>query len=123
MKFSLDDGSAGYMIESYAQGVVRIAGRSFTQNLILTPYEIEDAWSVRDFTELSVADFGRLAEREPELVILGTGARQRFPHPSLTQPLMARRIGLESMDTAAACRTYNILVAEGRKVAAMLFMI
>ena len=59
---------------------------------------------------------------DPEVVLLGTGSRQRFPHPRLSRPLADARIGLEVMSTAAACRTYNILMAEGRKVAAALLV-
>ncbi len=78
------------------------------------------AWPVARFTELSEAHFEAIAALEPELVIFGSGARIRFPHPSLLRPLIARRIGVETMDTAAACRTYNVLLAEGRAVVAAL---
>jgi uncharacterized protein len=64
--------------------------------------------------------FDAVLAAEPEVVLLGTGARQRFAHPRLTAALIARRIGVESMDTGAACRTYNILMTEGRKVLAAL---
>jgi uncharacterized protein len=79
-------------------------------------------WEVADFDALSEADFERLAALGPELVVFGSGARLRFPPPALMRALMGRRIGLETMDTPAACRTYNVLIAEGRAVvAALLF--
>jgi uncharacterized protein len=79
-------------------------------------------WSVDAFTDLAEAHFSRLIELGPELVIFGSGERLRFVHPALMRALMDRRIGVETMDTAAACRTYNVLLAEGRSVvAALLF--
>jgi uncharacterized protein len=80
------------------------------------------AWAPSDFEGLAQEHFEALAALGPELVIFGSGARLRFPRPLFLQPLMTRRIGIETMDTAAACRTYNVLLAEGRAVvAALLF--
>ena len=80
------------------------------------------AWPVDDFSALSEAHFELLAELDPELVIFGSGSRIRFPKPAWLRPLMTRRIGIETMDTAAASRTYNVLLAEGRTVlVALLF--
>ena len=80
------------------------------------------AWPVAKFEELRETHFEAIAALAPELVIFGSGSRIRFPHPSLTKSLIAQRIGIETMDTAAACRTYNVLLAEGRAVvAALLF--
>jgi uncharacterized protein len=79
-------------------------------------------WGVDEFAALTEAHFETLAALGPELVILGSGARLRFPPPALMKALMQRRIGFETMDTGAACRTYNVLLAEGRSVvAALLF--
>ncbi|MDH5540622.1 MAG: Mth938-like domain-containing protein [Rhizobacter sp.] len=79
-------------------------------------------WPARDFDQLAASHFAGLAELGPELVIFGSGARFRFPEPALLRSLFDRRIGVETMDTAAACRTYNVLLAEGRSVvAALLF--
>ena len=80
------------------------------------------AWPVATFEALTEAHFEAIAALAPELVIFGSGTRIRFPHPSLLRPLISRRIGVETMDTAAACRTYNVLLADGRAViAALLF--
>lgn len=79
-------------------------------------------WGVGGFESLTAASFDAIAALQPELVVFGSGERLRFPKPALLQALMIRRIGLETMDTAAACRTYNVLLAEGRSVvAALLF--
>jgi len=79
-----------------------------------------EPWRVSQFDRLTENDFVFLKNLGPEIVLLGTGARQRFPHPRLTAALAQAGIGLEVMDLQAACRTYNILVAEERKVAAAL---
>jgi uncharacterized protein len=123
MKFTLDDLDAGQTIQSYAKGQVRIGGVTYHNSLIVTPSGAVDDWRPDDFKNLIRDDLAQLAELEPEIVILGTGATHRFPHPKLAEPLMERRIGLESMATDAACRTYNILRGEGRRVLAALIMI
>jgi len=79
-------------------------------------------WAVDDFANLTEDHFAALAALDPELVLFGSGTRIRFPRPALLQALISRRIGLETMDTPAACRTYNVLLAEGRSVVtALLF--
>ena len=99
-----------------------LTGASFGPNeLIVTASEVRD-WNALDFAHLTAENFSQLATLGVEIVLLGTGSRQRFPHPRLTAALGAARIGLEVMDSKAACRTYNILVAEERRVAlALLF--
>lgn len=123
MKFILDNSGTGYAIQRYAAGEIVIAETVYRESLILLPDRVVTEWSPSSVEELGQSDVQQLAELDPEIVLLGTGRSQHFPHPSLLQPLMQQRIGLEVMDTAAACRTYNILMAEGRRVAAALFMI
>ena len=77
-------------------------------------------WRATSFAALSEGDFAPLAALDLEIVLLGTGPRLRFPQPALTRPLLEARVGLEVMDLQAACRTYNILVVEERRVAAAL---
>ncbi|MDP2817620.1 MAG: Mth938-like domain-containing protein [Polaromonas sp.] len=79
-------------------------------------------WACSRFEDLTEEHFVRLVESQPELVIFGSGTRLRFPPPAFLRSLMAARIGVETMDTIAACRTYNILAGEGRKVLAALLM-
>jgi len=88
-------------------------------SVIVLPERIEP-WTVADFASLTEAHFAALAALAPEVVLLGTGNRLRFPHPRLTAALARARIGLEVMDVQAACRTFNILAAEERQVAAAL---
>jgi uncharacterized protein len=80
------------------------------------------AWPVARWADLSLADFERMVGFEPELVIFGSGSRMRFAPAALLRPLIERRIGIECMDTAAACRTYNVLVSERRSVLAALLV-
>lgn len=79
-------------------------------------------WNCKRFEQLTAEHFSLLAETKPELVIFGSGTRLRFPPPAFLRLLMAQRIGLETMDTLAACRTYNILAGEGRRVVAALLI-
>ena len=90
---------------------------------VLVPWQGEVVgWPIGDFALLEARHFEMLAEFKPELVIFGSGSRIRFPKPALVRPLIGRRIGIETMDTAAASRTYNVLLAEGRTVLlALLF--
>jgi uncharacterized protein len=80
------------------------------------------AWNCARFEDLTEAHFSQLAASQPELVVFGSGARLRFAPPALLRALMAQRIGVETMDTLAACRTYNILAGEGRRVIAALLI-
>ena len=104
-----------------AEGVV-VNGTEYRESVVVPWRGVVRPWPVASFAQLSEARFEELAELAPELVIFGSGARLRFPSPALMRALMSRRIGLETMDTAAACRTYNVLLAEGRSVVtALLF--
>jgi uncharacterized protein len=89
---------------------------------VVLPDSLIEPWDIAGFDALSRAHFEYLLSLQPEIVLLGTGTQLRFPAPALSRPLLAARIGLEVMDTRAACRTYNILMAEGRKVAAALLL-
>ena len=121
MKFHLTTGE-GNVFTGHGAGFVRLGVVEYRDNLIVTPERIVAGWAPGGFDQLSEADFSALAALEPEVALLGTGATLRFPHPRLTRALVDAGIGLEVMDTPAACRTFNILAAEGRKVAAALFL-
>jgi uncharacterized protein len=86
--------------------------------LILTPDGPVQAWEAGSLDRLQAGDFTAVLAHDPELVLIGTGSAQRFLSPLLTLPLAQARVGFEVMDSAAACRTFNILVAEGRRVVA-----
>jgi len=112
---------AAHTITAYGDDYVKVNGERRESSVIVTAQGVE-AWQPASFDQLAAGDFERLAELGVEIVLLGTGPRQRFPHPRITAPLAKARVGLEVMDTKAACRTYNILVAEERRVAlALLF--
>jgi uncharacterized protein len=123
MKFSAADTSGGHLITAYGQGRIQVGEASYLSSLIVTPERIVADWTPRSASQVGVADLARVLELDPEIIVLGTGARQVFPEPTVYTEVMARRVGIEIMDTGAACRTYNILMAEGRKVAAALVMI
>jgi len=104
-----------------ADGVI-VNGVEHRRSVVVPSQGTVTAWPVDRFESLTEANFKALAELQPELVIFGSGARIRFPKPALLRPLIEARIGIETMDTPAACRTYNVLLAEGRSVvAALLF--
>ncbi|MCK7500562.1 MAG: Mth938-like domain-containing protein [Comamonadaceae bacterium] len=103
-----------------ATATSRSTDQRYEASLVLLPDRIAPDWVRGGFAALTEADLRRLLDFRPELVLLGTGARQRFPQPALLRPLIEARIGFEVMDLQAACRTYNILMGEGRRVAAAL---
>jgi uncharacterized protein len=107
-------------VTAYDDDGVEINLVRFEHSLIVMPENAPVAWPVTSFDTLSADNFATIAEMTPDVVILGTGARQRFIHPKLITALTGKRTGVECMDNQAACRTYNILMAEGRKVALAL---
>ena len=121
MKFELSV-APGNVFTGHGAGYVRLGVVEYRENLIVTTDKIAIGWASAGFEALTAEDFAAVAALEPEVVILGTGTSLRFPHPRLTRALTDARIGLEVMDTPAACRTFNILVAEGRKVAAAILV-
>jgi uncharacterized protein len=123
MKIHLETGIGQNLIRAYAPGRVTINEEVFTRSLIVTPQRIIADWPPADFGDFLAEHFKMIADLRPEVVILGTGARLQFPAPSLTRALVEAKIGLEVMDTGAACRTYNILMSDDRRVAAALLMI
>jgi uncharacterized protein len=107
--------SAANTVTGYGEGYVLVNGARYESSVLVTPEKVA-VWDAPGFDSLSREDFLFLKTLGAEIVLLGTGPKQRFPHPSLAAAVP----GLEVMDVRAACRTYNILVAEGRKVAAAL---
>jgi uncharacterized protein len=123
LKLDLDPLHAGeYRITGYGENYVVVNERRFDSSVIVMGEHIIEDWDAANFDALVPRHFERLRELAPEIVLLGTGNTLRFPAPALSQPLMIARIGMEVMDTRAACRTYNILSAEGRRVAAALLI-
>lgn len=111
-----------YAITAYGEGWVAINGERHTCSLVLSSTGGVLPWACTRFDELTATHFDSLLTGRPELVVFGSGSRLRFARPALLQALMAQRVGVETMDTAAACRTYNILAGEGRRVTAALLI-
>jgi uncharacterized protein len=109
-------------ITGYGEGYLEVNGQRFDHALMVVPDAEVQIFACHSFEDLQVAHLESIAELTPEVVLLGTGDKQRFLSPEQVQVMSARRIGIECMDTRAACRTYNILMAEGRKVAAALLL-
>lgn len=109
-------------VTGYGPGWLAIQGEKIHTSLLITSAGLRRPLSARSPQALLASDFAALAELPVELVIYGSGARLQFPPAAWLAPLMAKRIGLETMDTEAACRTYNILAGEGRDVAALLLL-
>jgi uncharacterized protein len=122
VKLQADTADGVNLIRAHDAGRIVVNADTYTHSIIVPPTGPVLPWAPAKLEDLSLADFERLAETKPEVVIFGSGKTLRFPPPALMRPLMAARIGLETMDTAAACRTYNILVAEGRQVFAALIL-
>ncbi len=145
MKFSLDASLTGYGIrgysdrdvtvayppESVATNVIDIGGRperprlveeKLSRSFIITPLTLIRDWEPQRFESLMESHLQRLSDLEVEVVLLGTGARARFPAASWLAPFARRGVGIEIMDTGAACRTYGVLVAEGRHIAAAIIL-
>jgi len=123
MKIQLETGVGRFQIRSYGPGTVKINDAVFTASVLLAPEGIVADWPPQVFADLSAVHFEQIVGGKPEVVLLGTGARLQFPAPAVLAPLTRVGIGVEVMDTAAACRTYNILAGDGRRVVAALLMI
>ena len=109
-------------VTGYDQSGVEINAKRYDYSVLVMPETPPRAWDVRRFEDLTAAHFEQIAADKPDVVVLGTGERQRFVHPRLIASLSGQRIGVESMDSHAACRTYNILMGEGRKVTLALII-
>ncbi len=123
MKINLESGIGQNLIRAYAAGSITINQEVYTSSLILTPQRIITDWPPVRFANLTAPDVEAIAALRPEVVVLGTGLHLQFPAPGIIRSLVEAKIGLEVMDTGAACRTYNILMSDGRRVAAALLMI
>jgi uncharacterized protein len=122
LKLHQESTNALNTITSYGDGFVAINLERHQGSVIVMPQAPVQAWPVSSFESLTQEHFDAILEAAPEVVVFGSGSRLRFPHPRLTMQLAKHRIGVETMDFGAACRTYNILMQEGRRVAAALLI-
>jgi uncharacterized protein len=122
MKLHPARGEAPLAFTGYGEGYVAVNQQRYDHHVLVTPGGAVERWNVGEFEDLKRADFDALLALGAEIVLFGSGARLRFPPRQLTAGLAASQVGFEAMDTRAACRTYNILVAEGRKVLAVILV-
>lgn len=122
MKFAEDHNTARYKITAYDSESIGINGKSFERSLILSPMDLILDWEPMEYTHLQAEHLDALYQLDAEVILLGTGKNQIFPDRTVLKQLALNKIGFEIMDTQAACRTFNILMAEGRTVVAALFL-
>jgi uncharacterized protein len=122
MKLTDESRGTTNMVRSYAPGELRVGEASYTRSCVLAAQNIVPDWPPQSIEELQAEHLDAVLALQPEVVILGTGVRQQFPPAALMSRVLTRGVGLEVMDTAAACRTFNILIAEDRKAVAALLL-
>ncbi|MDO8413073.1 MAG: Mth938-like domain-containing protein [Gallionellaceae bacterium] len=122
MKLHLANLGDTKMFTAHGPDHVMVSGERYTNSIVVSANEVRSDWDAANFDGLNEAHFAFFLTLKPEILLLGTGPRQRFPHPRLYHMLTDAGIALECMDTPAACRTYNILVAEDRKVVAGILL-
>lgn len=120
MKLQLSVGGTEPHFTGYGDGYVAVSGQRYEHPLLVIPGRAVEHWNVTSFETLTAADFDALLAMQPEIIVFGSGATLRFPRPEIVRPLAEAGVGLEVMDTRAACRTYNILLSEDRKVLAAI---
>lgn len=122
MKLHADQPNALNTVTAYDDVSVEVNQVRYGHSILMMPEGAVEHWQVSRFEDLAPEHFNRLLPHAPEVVVFGSGQKLRFPHPKLTAGLLQQRIGVDTMDMKAACRTYNILMAEGRRVAVLLLI-
>jgi len=122
MRFTQDSSSAPLLIRAYRAGELRINDEVHRGTVIVSASVVVSLPEVKDLNDLAQVDPSQLLAQDPELILLGTGPRQIFPAASFSAQFLSAGIGFEAMDTGAACRTFNVLVAEQRRVVALLMV-
>jgi len=122
LKLHLEAASAKNTFTGYGEGYVVVNGERIEKSVVVLPDRILADWPAESFAGLKAEHLAALTALDREIILLGTGTKLRFPPPEIVAPLVRAGIGVEVMDLQAACRTYNILISEGRKVAAALLI-
>ncbi|MDQ1362378.1 MAG: hypothetical protein QG652_238 [Pseudomonadota bacterium] len=122
MKFSEDKPAGSHIVRGYDMQGIDINGRVFRQSLVVSRQQLVTDWPVRSVDELNETTLAVLLAIQPEVILIGTGSALRFPHPQAYASLINLGVGVEFMDSAAACRTYNILLGEDRQVVAGIIL-
>ncbi len=124
MKIELDlTEQSNNRIDSYEKGLIIINSKSHSSSLIVTPTQLITNWGPKSCSDFAPQHFAQITSLKPEIILIGTGQHSIFPPQELLLPILEMNIGLEIMDTGAACRCYNLLMNEGRKIAAGLIQI
>jgi len=122
MKFAQDSQEDGYVITAYDDNSVSINGKTFSQSLVVASTRLHEHWGIADIELLTSSHIELVLSLQPELIIIGTGNNLVFPAVEIYSGIIEHGIGVDFMDTGAACRTYNILMSEGRDVVAGLIL-
>lgn len=122
MEINEDQSDAKYQIKAYEPGKIRINSQDYQRSLIVSANELIADWPPQGLADLTEAHWQLVLALKPEIILLGTGRRFVMPKPELLAPVYQAKIGIEPMDTGAACRTYMALASEGRKVVAALLI-
>jgi len=122
LKLHLANPANTQLFTAYGTDHVMVSGERHERSIVVLAQEVRSDWAAADFDTLDETHFAYFLALKPDVLLLGTGTQQRFPHPSLYRALTDACIGVEFMNTPAACRTYNILAAEGRKVIAAILL-
>lgn len=122
MKFAQDSQDEGYVITAYDRGTVSVNGKAFQQSFIICATQLYENWGLNAIDSLAAKHIEQILSLQPELILIGTGEHLAFPAVEMYSSIIRRGIGVDFMDTGAACRTYNILMSEGRNVVAGLIL-
>ena len=122
MKLHLAAAGSSNRFTGYGSGYLTVNGQRHEKALVVTPDALHDTWPATSVVTMNEAEVQFLLELKAEIVLLGTGATQQFPGVNVLREFARARIGIEAMDSAAACRTYNILADEGRSVVAAVLL-
>jgi uncharacterized protein len=122
MSLNLDENSATYQIRAYQPGLIQVNDQMFARSIIITPDKLINTWAPQSIDELTREDLADVIALRPSILLIGTGHNLQFPDLKIYGDLINYGIGVEIMNTHAACRTYNVLTSEGRSVAAALII-
>ncbi len=122
MSLNLDENSASYQIRAYQPGLIQVNDQTFARSIIIMPDKLINTWAPQSIDELSHEDLADVIALRPSILLIGTGHNLQFPDLKIYGDLINYGIGVEIMNTHAACRTYNVLTSEGRSVAAALII-
>lgn len=122
MKIERETAEGRNLFTGYGENYVEVNGARVAESVVVTGAQIVPGWAPGEIAALTAAHVNALLAFKPEIVLLGSGRTFSFPDPAALAPLHAARVGVEVMDTRAACRTYNILLGEGRNVVAALIL-